>query len=133
VGMAHAAAVDDIGHLHARAQLVGLNLNSKDGDGRGFHVIEDGGGHVGERARREVFENEGVERAAAVSQLRCDGSGDGFRDAVGDEGDLLVGLDAQTSKDGGAGSWSEFGGEGLREKVRCGCVMDRDVDAPMRG
>ena len=76
---------------------------------RGLHVVEDGGGHVGEGARGEVFEDEGVPGAAALVELRGDGGGDGLGDAVGDERDLFVGLDAQAGGDGGAGAGREFG------------------------
>ena len=72
VGVAHAAAVDDVGHLHARVELVGLHLHGEDGDLRGFHVCEDGGRHVGERARGEIFEDEGVQGAAALGELGGD-------------------------------------------------------------
>ena len=133
VGVAHAAAIDDVGHLHARVQFVGLDLDGEDGDGGGFHVFEDCGGHVSKRARREVFEDEGVEGAAALFQLRSDGGGDGLGDAVGDERDLLVGLDAEAGEDGGAGAGDEFSGEGLREQVRSGCGKACDDRAPMLG
>jgi len=120
VGVAHAAAVDDVGHLHAGTQLIGLDLDGEDGDGGGLHVVEDGGGHVNERARREVFENEGVEGAATLVELHSDGSGYWFGDAIGDDRDFLIGLNAQAGEDGGARTGREFCGEGLREQVGCG-------------
>ena len=79
VGVAHVAAVDDVGHLHARVQFVGLDLDGEDGDLGGLHVGEDGGGHVGERARGQVFEDEGVPAAAARFELVRKGGGDGLR------------------------------------------------------
>jgi hypothetical protein len=89
-------------------EFVGLHLYGKDGDLRGFHVCEDGSRHVGEGASREVLENEGVEGASAFGELRGDRGSDGFSDAVGDERDLLVGLDTQAGEDGGAGAGDEF-------------------------
>ena len=109
------ASIDNVGHLHARVKLVGLHLHGEDGDGGGFHVFEDGGGHVDERTRREVFEDKGVEGTAALGELGRDGGGDGLSDAVGDERDLLVGLNAQAGEDGGAGAGDEFGRVGLRQ------------------
>ena len=133
VGVTHAATIHDVGHLHARAELVGLHLHGEDGNLRCFHVGEDGGGHVGERTRREVFKDEGIEGAAAFGELGSDGGGDGFGDAVGDEGDFLVGLNAQTSEDGGSGAGDEFGGIGLRKQVRGGSGKACDDDAPSIG
>jgi len=131
VRVAHAAAVDDVGHLHAGTQFIGLNLDGEDGDGGGFHIIEDRGGHVGKRTGREVFEDECVEGAAAFLELGSDGGGDGFGDAVGDERDLLVGLNAQTSEYGGAGAGRELSRVGLREQVGRGCGKACDDDAPI--
>ena len=120
VGVAHVAAVDDVGHLHARVELVGLHLDGEDGDLRGFHVGEDGGGHVDERARGQVFEHEGVPGAAALGQLRAEGGGDGLGGAVGDERDLFGGLDAQAGGDGRARAGNEFGGVVERKKMEDG-------------
>jgi len=117
VSVAHAAAVDDVGHLHAGLQLIGLHLNSEDGDLRSLHVFEHSGRHVDERARREIFKDESVERAATLGELSSDGCGDGLGDAVGDEGDLFVLPDAQTGEDGRAGAGDEFGRIGLRQQV----------------
>jgi hypothetical protein len=89
-------------------EFVGLHLHGEDGDLRSFHVCEDGGRHISERARREIFENEGVEGASAFGELRGDRGSDRLGDAVGDERDLLVGLDTQTGDDGGAGAGDEF-------------------------
>jgi len=120
MSVTHAATVNDVCHLHAGAQLIGLNLHGKDGDGGGLHIFEHNGGHVGKGARSEIFEDERIEGAAAIFQLRSDGGRNGFGHAVGDERDFLVGLNAQTGEDGGAGAGHKFCGEGLREQVRCG-------------
>ena len=112
VSVAHAAAVDDVGHLHAGVELVGLDLHGEDGDLRRFHVGEDGGGHVNERARGEVFEDEGVPLTTELGKLRGDGRGDGLGDAIGDEGDLFGGRDAQAGGDSGTGAGDELGGIG---------------------
>ena len=112
VSVAHATAVDDVGHLHAGVELVGLDLHGEDGDLRGLHVGEDGGGHVNERARGEVFKGEGVPLAIELGKLLGNGRGDGFGDAIGDEGDLFGGRDAQAGGDGGTGAGDELGGVG---------------------
>ena len=72
VGVTHAAAVDDVGHLHARVELVGLHLHGEDGHLRSFHVFDDGSRHIDERAWCEIFEDEGIEGAAALGQLGGD-------------------------------------------------------------
>ena len=120
VGVAHVAAVDNVGHLHAGVKFVGLHLHGKDGDLRGLHVGEDGSGHVRERARSQVFKDEGVPGAAALGQLRGDCGGDGLGGAVGDEGDLLGRVDAKAGGDGGARAGDEFGGVGERKQMRGG-------------
>ncbi len=133
MGVTHAAAVDDVGHLHARAKFVGLHLHGENGNLRGFHVFEDGGGHVGERARREIFEDEGIEGASALGELGGDGGSDRLGDAVGDERDLLVGLNAQAGEDGGTSAGDEVGGISLRKQVRGGGGEACDDDAPSEG
>jgi len=115
--VAHAAAVDDVGHLHAGVELVGLDLDGEDGDLAGFHVGQDGGGHAGEGAKGEVFENEGRPLAAELGELGGDGGGDGGGGLVGDEGDFFVGGDAETGGDGGTGAGGEVGGVGEGEEA----------------
>ncbi len=41
VGVTHAATVDDVGHLHAAVEFVGLDGDGEDADLRGLHVGED--------------------------------------------------------------------------------------------
>ena len=119
MGVAHAAAVDDVGHLHAGAQLVGLDLDGEDADLRGLHVGEDFGGHFGERARGDVFEDVGVPLAADAVELAGERGGDGEAALVGNEGDLLRGLNAQTGGDGVVRAGNELGGERSCAEVRC--------------
>ena len=69
VGVAHVAAVDDVSHLHAAVQLVGLDFNGEDADLRGLYVGEDGWGQVDQWARRERFEDESVPGAADGFEL----------------------------------------------------------------
>src|ERR1700730_19146104 len=88
VSVTHATAVDDVGHLHAGVELVGLDGDGEDADLRGLHVIEDGGGHFGEGTRCDVFENERVPGAADAVEFGGDGGGDGEAALVGDEGDF---------------------------------------------
>ncbi|XWK67192.1 hypothetical protein RBB80_27490 [Tunturiibacter gelidiferens] len=47
VGVTHAPAVDNVGHLHTAVELVGLDLDREDADLRGLHIFEDCGGEVG--------------------------------------------------------------------------------------
>ena len=76
-----------------------LDLDGEDRYLGRFHVGEDGGGHIGKGARGEVFEEECVPLAAEGGELRGEGCGDGFRGAVGDEGDLFAGVDAEAGAD----------------------------------
>ena len=115
VGVTHAAAVHDIGHLHARAQFIGLHLHGENRNLGRFHILKHRGGHVCERARREVFKNEGIERASALGELGGNRSCDGLRHAIGDQRDLFVRLNAQTGEDGGAGAGNKLCWIGLRK------------------
>jgi len=133
VGMTHAAAIDDVGHLHAGMEFVGLHLHSEDGDLRSLHVFKHRRGHIPERSWGDVFEDEGVKGAAAFGELRSDRGGDGLGDAVGDERNLFIGLDAQAGGDGGAGARDELSRVGLRQQVRGGCGKACDDGAPSDG
>jgi hypothetical protein len=124
VGVAHAATIDDVGHLHAAVELVGLDFDGEDADLRGLHVGEDGGGHLGEWAGGDGLEDEGVPGAADAFEFGGDRGGDGQAAVVGDESDLLVGLDAQAGGDGVARAWSELSREGgVAEVYYCLCCL----------
>ena len=110
MSMAHVAAVDYVGHLHARVEFIGLHLDRKDRYLRGFHIGEHLGGHVDERARGKVFEDERVPIAATLGELRGKSGGDGLGDAIGDERDLFRGVDAQARGSGRDRSRLEFRG-----------------------
>jgi hypothetical protein len=100
---------------------------------RGFHVGEHGGRHVDEGPDGEVFEDEGVECTTKFGELRGKGGCDGLCGAVGDEGDLLVGLDAEAGENGGASARNEFRWVALRKQVRRGCSQACDDGAPSDG
>ncbi len=119
VGVTHAAAVDDVGHLHAAMQLVGLDFDGEDADLRGLHVVEDGRRKIDEWAGGEGFEDEGVPGATDAVEFRDERGGDGEAALVGDEGDLFVGLDAQAGGDRVASAGGELGGEGGGAEVWC--------------
>ncbi len=125
VRVAHAPAVDDIGHLHAGAQLVLLDLDGEDGHLRRLHVFEHGLGHAVERARRELFEHERVPLAAGRFKLERDGSSNGEAGAIGDERDLLGALHLQAGRDGVARAFAELRRERHVEEVGFdGAVLD---------
>ena len=69
VGVAHAAAVHDVGHLHAAVQLVGLDLDGEDTDLRGLHVFEDDSGHLGKGSRCDGLQDKGIPGAADALQF----------------------------------------------------------------
>ena len=116
-GVAHAPAVDDVGHLHAAAEFVGLNFDGKDADLRAFHVVEHVAGHADERARRDLFEDEGVPGAAQPGEFDGHGGGDLEAAPVGDEGDFFVRLDAQAGGDGVVRAFTELRGKRDFEEV----------------
>jgi hypothetical protein len=98
--VAHALAVDDVSHLHARAKFAGLDFDRKDGSVRRLHIVEDGGGHGGERSGLERLQYKRVPLAAG----RLEFGGDGCRDlqggVVGDERNFFGRLDAQARRYG---------------------------------
>src|ERR1019366_8451532 len=100
VGVAHLAPVDDVGHLHASAQFVGLGPDGEDADVAGFHIGEDFAGHVLQGARRQVFQNKGVEVQVAPVQFRAERRANLEAGAVGDQGHFLAGLYAEAVLDG---------------------------------
>ncbi len=109
VRMAHLAAIDDVGHLHARLQLVALHLDGEDGDVAGLHVLGDLTRQVGQRARRQVFQHERLEGRAQLLQLGGDAGGDLATFVVGDDRDLLRRLDAEAGIDRVVGARRELG------------------------
>ena len=72
VGVADLAAVDHIGHLHARLQFVGLRLHRKDADLAGFEVVHDFTRQIGQRTRRKFFQNPGPVGSAQSFQFMDD-------------------------------------------------------------
>ncbi len=64
VRVAHAPPVDDARHLHARLQFVGLHPHGEDAHVAGLHVFRDLAGQAGQRARRQIFQHEGLEGTA---------------------------------------------------------------------
>ncbi len=113
--MAHAAAIDDVGHLHARSQLVRLHVHGEDADLALLHVGGDDVGQRGQRPRREVFEDERLaRRRRPVVDLVDQAGGDVFAFAVGDDGDALVRLDVEADANRVAGAGEQFGVDGFR-------------------
>src|SRR5271165_1507785 len=52
VGVPNLAAVDHVGHLHARAQFVGLRLHGEDANLAGLEIVHDLFRKIGQRAGR---------------------------------------------------------------------------------
>jgi len=111
VGVAHAAAVDDVGHLHAAVEFALLGDDGEEGDLGLFHVFEDGGGHVGEGAGGVIFKAEGIPLAAEGIELVGEGGGDLLAGEVGDEGDAFGLLNAEAGMDGVVGAGGKLGVE----------------------
>src|SRR5216683_1699234 len=119
VGVAHAAAIDYVRHLHAAAEFVGLDLDGEDADLRALHVGEDGGGHLDEGPGRDAFQHECVPGAADLFELACDGGGDGEATVVRDERGFFAGLDLKAGGDGVARAGRELRRKFYGEKVNC--------------
>ncbi len=109
VRVAHAAAVDDLGHLHARLQLVGLHPHGEDAHVAGLHVFRDLVRQAGQRARRQIFQHKGLEGAANLDQFLRDAGGNFPARVVGDQRDLFRGLNAQAGVHRVVGAGREFG------------------------
>src|ERR1039457_5234419 len=63
------AGGDDLSHVHARAQLVGLRLGGKDTDLASLEIVEHRARHFGQRARGNLFERPEAIRRAYVVEL----------------------------------------------------------------
>ena len=89
-------AVDDVRHLHARTQFIGLRLHRENADVARLDVGEDFAGHVLQRPWRQVFQNEGVIVHAEALEFRRQRRADLQARAIRDQGHFLVGLYAET-------------------------------------
>src|SRR5690349_15844798 len=108
VRVTNLAAVYDVGHLHARAQFVGLRLHGEDADLAGVQIVDDFGWQIAERARREVFQNPCAIGSANGLQFVNNACGNFLGRFVGDDRDFLVWPHAQADLDGVAGSGSKL-------------------------
>ena len=64
VRMTHVTPIHYVGHVHAAAEFVGLNLHGEDADLGGLHVSEHFGRHAIERAGCNPLQNERIPGAA---------------------------------------------------------------------
>ena len=86
VGVAHLAAVDHVGHLHAGAEFVGLGLHGENADFARLHVVEYvrracPRGGAGPGLRGSMLRGE-----TGAVQFGCERGGDFGAGVVGDEG-----------------------------------------------
>ena len=105
-------ARDDVGHLHPRAQLVGLRLGGEDAHLAGLEIVEHRSRHVGQRPRGDFFEYPGAIWRAQRIELGGQRSGNLDGGMVGNQGNFFVRLNAQTNHDGVARSFDERGFHG---------------------
>ena len=98
--VAHLAAIDDVGELHARAQLVALHVHGEDADLALLHVVGDRRRQVDERPRRDVFEDERLVGRADLLDLVDQAGGDVLAVAIGDHRDALVRLHVEADANG---------------------------------
>ncbi len=117
VGVAHAPAIHDIGHLHARFQLVALYIHRKNADLAGLHVVGDFPRKTGERAFGDFLEDKGLERRTDFDQFLRDAGGDLAAGQVGDDRDLFLGLNPQAGIHRVVGARRELGVEGRGGQV----------------
>ncbi len=80
-------------------QSNGLHGDGEDRHLGSFHISEDGGGHIGERARGNVLKHKPIPAAASRFELVRNGGRNRFGDAIGDQRDLFFRLDAQAGVD----------------------------------
>ena len=109
VRVTHLAAIDDVGHLHARLQLVALHSDGEDPDVAGFHVVGDFLRKRSQRTRREIFQYEGLEGRAQVREFMRDAGRDLATSVVGDQRDFFARLNAEAGVDGVMRAGRELG------------------------
>ena len=106
--MAHLAAIDDVGELHARAELVALHVHGQDADLALFHVFGDRRRQVDERPLRDVFEDERVVGRADLLDLVHQAGGNVRAFAIGDHRDAFVRLHIEADANRVARAGGEF-------------------------
>ena len=72
-----------------------LRLHREDADLAGLHVVQDFTRQIGQRPRRQFFQDPGVIGRPQTLQFVHQAGGDFARGLIGDDGDFLAGLDAQ--------------------------------------
>ena len=82
--MAHLPAIDDVGQLHARAQLVALHVHGQDADLALLHVVGDRRRQIDERPLGDLLEDERLVRRADLLDLVDQAGGDVLAIAIGD-------------------------------------------------
>ena len=95
VAMAHLAAVDDVGELHARAELVALHVHGQDADLALLHVVGDRLGQIDQRPWRDIFENKRLVGRADTLDFVHQARGNVFAVAIGNHRHAFVRLDVE--------------------------------------
>jgi len=113
----HAPPVNDVRHLHARVQFIGLHLHGEDGNLRALHIGQHRRRHIDQRTRSQVFQQKRVPLATPQSQLRAQRGGNRFGSAVGDQRDLFRRINAQASGHSRQRARLEFSGIGHRKQI----------------
>ena len=99
VAVAHLAAIDDVGELHARAQLVALHVHGQDADLAPLHVLGDRRRQVAQRPLGDLLEDERLVGRADLLDLVDQAGRDVLAIAIGNHRHALVRLDVEADAD----------------------------------
>ena len=119
VGVADVAALDDRDDIFAGAEFAFLRLHAEDAGIGAAEGVEDWLWGAGDRARREIFEEETFADGAALIQSSGQAGGYGLAGAIGDQGNAFAGLDRETGFDGVAGAGRSSGCAGPNASRYC--------------
>ena len=94
VRVAHLAAIDDIGHLHAALQFVLLRYDGEDTHFALVHVCQHLGRHIWRGPPAVILQTEGGIAGTHLFDLPHQGGRNLLAHLVGDDGNSLGGIDA---------------------------------------
>ena len=120
VRVAHVAAINHVGHLHPRLQLILLHLNRKDRHLGAFHIGQHRRRHIDQRPWGQVLEQKRIPLASARRKLLPDRGRNLLRRPVRNQGDFLRRIDAQAGSHRRLSSRRKLGRVGHLKKIGSG-------------
>ena len=117
VGVAHPAAIDDVGHLHAAVQFVGLHLDGEDAHLRALHIFQNRRGHLRQGPRSDGLQYECIPHAADAVQFAGQRRSDHQAALVGNERHFFISLNFEAGRDSVARARRKLCGKLYRTKI----------------